>query len=366
MKLFSTLQHIFRIRKARIARHIRTFLPEESIFLRESVRQVERIFFWRVVTISTLGLFFFSIIPQFAVSSSFSQELPPETLGNQPREDLMFAEDGFLMKPELWTEVGDRSDVSGTVDYTVETGDTISSIAQRFGVTQRTILQNNEFPDPKKIHPGTVLKIPASDGLLYVVAEGDTIASIAKKYSIEEEKILRQNEITDASSLQKGEEIIIPGAKKTQPKPVQPSRIASGTNSFVSGAGIPSGTETYGQLLFPTKGQYTQYFHYGHYAVDIANSGGSPIWAADGGTVERAASGWNGGYGNVVVIDHGNGMKTLYAHLKEIYVTVGQDVARGTPVGYMGNTGRVYGRTGIHLHFEVMINGAKKNPIAYF
>lgn len=365
MKLFSTLQHIFHIRKARIARHVRTFIPEESVFLRESVRQVERVFFWRVVTISTLGLFFFSIIPQFAVSSSPSLSPPLETLGNEPREPLVFAEDGFLMKPELWTEVGDRSDVSGAIEYVVEGGDTISSIASRFGVTQRTILQNNDFPDPKKIRPGTVLKIPASDGLLYIVAEGDTITSIAKKYSIEEEKILRQNEISDSSSLQKGEEIIIPGAKKTEPRPVQTARIAGG-NTFSSGAGVPLGRETYGRLLFPTTGAYTQYFHYGHYAVDIANSGGAPIWAANGGVVERASSGWNGGYGNMVVIDHGNGMKTLYAHLKEIYVSVGKNVDRGTPVGYMGNTGRVYGRTGIHLHFEVIVNGAKKNPVAYF
>ena len=147
-------------------------------------------------------------------------------------------------------------------------------------------------------------------------------------------KILRQNEITDASSLQKGEEIIIRVRKRhsqnwfnLHASHLVPIHLFQGRNS-IGNRNVWTAS--------PTKGQYTQYFHYGHYAVDIANSGGSPIWAADGGTVERAASGWNGGYGNVVVIDHGNGMKTLYAHLKEIYVTVGQDVARGTPLATWG------------------------------
>jgi len=162
--------------------------------------------------------------------------------------------------------------------------------------------------------------------------------------------------------LEKGTRIIIPGAKKNIAPPISSrSSYASNptTNNFV-------GQDYGGTLFFPCKGRYTQYYHYGHYAVDIAEAGGSPIWAANSGVVIKAQGGWNGGYGNMVIIDHGNGMKTLYAHFREIYVNVGQHVARGQTIGYMGNTGRVYGRTGIHLHFEVIVNGTKQNPRAYF
>jgi murein DD-endopeptidase MepM/ murein hydrolase activator NlpD len=110
---------------------------------------------------------------------------------------------------------------------------------------------------------------------------------------------------------------------------------------------------------------YTQYFHPGHYAVDIQTKGGGPIFAAEAGTVIRAETGWNGGYGNVIEIDHGNGLVTLYGHNKELYVKVGDTVARGQEISWMGNTGQVYGATGIHVHFEVRVNGVKKNPLLY-
>ncbi len=366
MKFIPKYLHLRKIRRLRTERHARTVLARKSVFFHESVRSIEQIFFWRVLSIATLGLFFFSIVPRFAVSGVGYTASYDEVI-NSPIEDMVFVEDGFLLKPEMWTEVGDRSDVGGTVEYIVEPNDTISEIALKFGVSENTILQNNGFLNPKRLKQGAVLTIPAADGLVHVVAKGETLASIGKKHKVDIEKILTQNQLTEAGVLAEGMELIIPGAKKTPPKPVVATGGGSrGASAFVSGAGAPSGAETFGRLLFPTQGKYTQYYHYGHYAVDIARNGGSTVWSADGGTVERAASGWNGGYGNVVVIDHGNGMKTLYAHLKEIYVSVGDEVGRGAPIGYMGNTGRVYGRTGIHLHFEVMVNGAKKNPLAYF
>jgi murein DD-endopeptidase MepM/ murein hydrolase activator NlpD len=191
------------------------------------------------------------------------------------------------------------------------------------------------------------------------VGSGESISSIAKKYKVEEERLLSQNELTEDSVLQEGEEIIVPGVKKSPPKP---KVIAPKTSS----ASYAYGRETAGQLLFPTQGRYTQYFHYGHYAVDIAAGRGTPIYAAQNGTIIRADYGWNGGYGNVIVVDHGNGMQTLYAHNTELLVSVGQYVERGQPIATMGNTGRVYGRTGVHLHFEVIVNGVKKNPVVYF
>ena len=90
------------------------------------------------------------------------------------------------------------------------------------------------------------------------------------------------------------------------------------------------------------------------------------IWSAKAGTVKLAAySGWNGGYGKYVIVDHGNGLQTLYAHMNKVYVTEGQSVSEGQVLGQMGNTGRVYGVTGIHLHFEVRQDGARMNPWNY-
>ena len=109
----------------------------------------------------------------------------------------------------------------------------------------------------------------------------------------------------------------------------------------------------------------TQYFHAGHYALDMQEKGGGPVYAAEAGTVTRADTGWNGGYGNIIEIDHGNGLITLYGHNKSFDVSAGQTVQRGQKIANMGNTGLVYGATGIHVHFEVQVNGVKKNPLVY-
>ena len=121
-------------------------------------------------------------------------------------------------------------------------------------------------------------------------------------------------------------------------------------------------------MIKPTIGEYTTYFggRRGHWAVDIADVSKPPIKAAADGTVVKSQCGWNSGYGCVIVLDHGDGFQTLYAHLSELDVTVGGVVKQGWKIGTMGNTGRVYGKTGIHLHFEVVDNGRKKNPLAYY
>jgi murein DD-endopeptidase MepM/ murein hydrolase activator NlpD len=358
--------HRHKISKARLQRHTKVFTPQKSVFLKETGKQLEKVFFWRVLSIATIGLFFFSIVPQFTVSG-VGYAAPPEELENTPEEELIFVEDGFLMKPEIWTEVGDRSDVSGVVEYEVQPGDTISAIAKKNGVTTKTILQNNGFLDPGSLRSGTKLKIPAVNGLLHSVKKGESVDAIAKKYSIDKERIIAQNDIAEDGTLFEGQELIIPGVAIKKPEPKIVAKEVTSSGSFRAAApDISPGKETGGTLLFPTQGKYTQYYHYGHYAVDIAKGGGAPIYASEDGKVIKAAGGWNGGYGNVIVIDHGGGMKTLYAHNREIYVSVGDTVRRGDVIGYMGNTGRVYGRTGIHLHYEVIVNGQKKNPIAYF
>ena len=122
-----------------------------------------------------------------------------------------------------------------------------------------------------------------------------------------------------------------------------------------------------GVLQKPCSGScfITQYYHAGHYALDLQEKGGGQIYAAEAGTVRRSDYGWNGGYGNVIEIDHGNELVTLYAHNKELFVSEGEFVQRGQKIASMGATGLVYGPTGIHVHFEVQLRGIKKNPILY-
>ena len=124
-------------------------------------------------------------------------------------------------------------------------------------------------------------------------------------------------------------------------------------------AGAPQGS---GNFSWPSAGYVSQAYWGGHPAIDVAGWIGSPVTAADGGYVVLAGGGWNGGYGNHVIIDHGNGFSTLYAHLTSIFVEPGMTVSKGQEMGTMGNTGN---STGPHLHFEVRYGGVPYNPASY-
>jgi murein DD-endopeptidase MepM/ murein hydrolase activator NlpD len=204
--------------------------------------------------------------------------------------------------------------------------------------------------------------LPVS-GVSYTVKNGDTLASVAKKYSAEQQAIVSYpfNDIPDDFSLKAGTVLMIPDGQppevKTPPKPrVQPQFLAKGPSSPTFDA--PGG----GGFVWPasTVGIST-YFAWWHPGIDLPNPKAPAVVASDGGTVTVA--GWpdNYGYGNRVVIDHGNGYKSLYAHLSNIYVTQGQSVSRGQAIGQMGNTGR---STGTHLHFEIHYNGRAVNPLS--
>ncbi|MBN2087395.1 M23 family metallopeptidase [Candidatus Peregrinibacteria bacterium] len=289
----------------------------------------------------------------------FSDEAKENTL-NQ-----IMTEDGFLLKPALNTTVGDRSTASDIFAYDVEYGDTLSSIAQRFGIKKETLIMENNLWNANSVRTGLTINILPVDGVSHLVKKGDTVSSIAKKYKVEEDLIIKQNQLEDSDELLVGTALIIPGGKKEMPAaPV----YTGGSSAPSSAAGYNYSGPSTGRLIWPTlsKAKLTQGFHSGHYAVDIATRDKGPIFAAASGKVIKAAYGWNGGYGNEVIIDHGNGMQTLYAHNEKLYVTVGQYVEQGQTIAWMGNTGRVYGVTGIHLHFEVRINGVKYNPMNFF
>lgn len=274
--------------------------------------------------------------------------------------DIM-TEDGFLLKPSLNSTKGDRSTANEIFAYQVEPGDTLSSVAERFDITKETLMMENDLWDANRLRTGVTLKILPVDGISHLVKEGDTLEKIAKKYKVEPEEIARQNQLEEGEDLLAGGALIIPGAKRE-------IRVAA---AATAPGGVPNyraATAATGRLIWPAlgKAQLTQGFHQGHYALDIGNRSKGPIFAAAAGKVVKADYGWNGGYGNYIIIDHGNGMQTLYGHNEKLYVTAGQYVEQGQTVAWMGNSGRVYGPTGIHVHFEVRINGVKYNPMNFF
>lgn len=241
------------------------------------------------------------------------------------------------------------------VYYTVQPGDTISEIAERFGITTNTILWENNLSAYSVIRPGDKLTILPVAGIQHKVVKGETIASIAKKYGVEAEEIISFNKLASADDIKLGEQLMIPGGKKPYVAP---------TYSFRSWSQPPPAkVVSTGQMLWPTTCHYiTQYFRWLHSGIDIACGYNQPIYAADSGQVIKAQGGWNGGYGAMIVIDHSNSIQTFYAHLSKIYVKAGENVEKGTAIGAMGSTGR---STGAHLHFEVRVGGVRKNPLYY-
>lgn len=290
-------------------------------------------------------------------------------------DSIAMTEDGFLIKNAGQSVEVDNSDLCDPIEYVVEEGDVLSSIARRFGVSMDTIVWENDITNPHQLRPGTKLSILPVSGITHEIQASDTVVKIAKKYGIDEEKLCKQNQIEIDAELIAGSKIIIPGAKKAITTSTfiasrapgtyasyKPPTVIDGAIILANGASDKNGT----WMIKPTSGEYTNYFRSGHWAVDIADASRPVIHAAANGTVVKAQCGWNGGYGCVIVVDHSDGFQTLYAHLSELGVTVGESVIQGGEIGTMGNTGRVYGKTGIHLHFEVVDNGIKKNPLAFY
>lgn len=243
------------------------------------------------------------------------------------------------------------------LDYTVAEGDTVGTIAEKFGVSEDTIRWQNDLTGDK-IKVGQILKILPVTGISHKVNKGDTVYSIAKKYDSGAQAIVDfpyNTFVNDETfELAIGQTIIVPDG-------VMPASLPSGTGTRIRQITPDAGTVVAnGSFVWPANGTISQRFAWYHKGVDIANRAAPAILAADSGKV--IVAGWPDGYGygNRVIIDHGNGYRTLYAHLSQIYVVVGQSVSRGSAIGQMGSTGR---STGTHLHFEVTQNGANLNPL---
>jgi len=264
----------------------------------------------------------------------------------------------------------DRTAGNGRIStYTVRDGDTLSGIADMFDVSGNTILWANNI-NKNGLHEGMTLVILPVSGVRHTVKGGDTLATLAKDYGSDAEEIASYNGMSSIDDLVKGTVVIIPGgelaaapakASVTKAKaksPAAASKIKTGGSiGAVKGTGNTSDGSFSGSFANPAPaGRLSQGIH-GWNGVDLAAPSGSAVNAAAGGTViVSRVGGWNGGYGNYVVIDHGNGVQTLYSHMSTDTVSVGETVVRGQNIGTVGNTGQA---TGYHLHFEV--RGAK-NP----
>lgn len=304
--------------------------------------------------------------------------VPQETLAFHEDDvvqlpQFLLVEDGFLMKSSSLTEQGARRAYAQGIIHTVIEGDNLEHIAERYGISVDTIRWTNALEGNTPLKPGQELLILPVDGLLHIVTQGQTLGKIADLYTVPADDIASQNQLRGGFILA-GQELIIPGGRPIVTKPSyvavqQPPSVPRGEPREPQKAPTVPGVTaqpTRGVLQMPCNAcLYTQYYHPGHYAVDLQTKGGGPVFAAEDGTIVRAEYGWNGGFGNVIEIDHGNGLLTLYAHNKELYVQKGDRVARGKVISWMGNTGRVYGQTGIHVHFEVRVNGIKRNPLLY-
>lgn len=256
--------------------------------------------------------------------------------------------------------------------YIIELGDSVFGIAERFFVSPESVLWANydQLNDnPHMISVGMKLNIPPVTGVLYTWQDGDTIESVASRFDANPEDILGWpgNDIDLVNQqVEPGSLVMVPGGEREFRQWIIPTipRGRAGVSRSVYGSGACDGgyEGAYGDgaFIWPADNHTLSGNDYwsGHLGIDIAAGEGARIYAADNGVVVFA--GWaTGGYGNTVVIDHGNGYQTLYGHLSSVNVRCGQSTGKGSVIGYAGSTGN---STGAHLHFEIRYQGGFVNP----
>lgn len=296
----------------------------------------------------------------------------PHLAGNYTVQDLSSIAPGGLAinKPIIMPGVTINAVRSKVAEYVVEPGDSLSSIAYQYDVSVATILWANGLTERSIIRPGNVLKVPPISGIMYKVKKGDSLKKIASTFRANVIDIVNFNHLDeDGSDLKAGEEIMVPGGKPVASvivsSPSRPVNVAQTRGSVAVPASSRQAPGASGFVWPAGVRIVTQYFSWKHNGLDIAGPMSTPIYAVKAGTVTISQCGWNGGYGCYVVIDHGDGFSTRYGHNSRLLVVPGEYVETGQTVALMGNTGNVRGVTGIHVHFEVRVNGRAVNPLGY-
>ena len=244
---------------------------------------------------------------------------------------------------------GIESESNGIIEYLVESGDTLLSIAAKYNISLETILWANDLNSKSLIKPGQKLIIPLVSGIIYYVKKGDVLSELAETYKGKVEEIIAFNNLSDRGDIFIGDILIIPGGKMPpKPKPISQAQIPIGSSYFI----CPQ-----------TTCHITQGLHW-YNAIDFGGKCGDPLYAAASGTVQTIRYGWNGGIGNYLNILHPNGVVTAYGHIQNSLVVPGQTVSQGDIIAIMGGKPGMPGAghsTGCHVHFEV--RGAR-NPFA--
>lgn len=270
-----------------------------------------------------------------------------------------------------------RQDV---LKYTVVEGDTIFGIAEKFGLKPETVLWGNYYillDDPHALKPGQELNILPRDGTYHEWQQGEGLNGIAKYYGVQPEDIINfpANNLDPATigdlshpNIAPGTWLVVPNGRRefiswsaplgvTRENPASARVLGPGACDPVSGGAVG-----YGAFIWPSNKHYLSGFDYtpnaNHYGIDLSGNTGEGVYATDAGVVVYA--GWNNyGYGNMIMIDHGNNFQSLYAHLSGINVGCGQSVGQGDVIGAIGSTGR---SSGSHLHFEIRAISSYVNP----
>ncbi|WP_017756733.1 M23 family metallopeptidase [Calidifontibacillus oryziterrae] len=288
-------------------------------------------------------------------------------------ENVTFSEGKVFPEDILSVDEAVELLLKGTLQpkiHEVQEGEVLGQIANDYDLTLKQLLQlNPEFDEEEMIHIGDEINVTAYKPLVTVKVKMEAIRKEVIPFGIEveEDKNMFKGTTKVKQEGVNGERLatysIIQENGQNIYKTITNEKVLKEPKKKIMIKGtkvIPSrGT---GDFAWPTVGGYVSSdfgYRWGkqHKGMDIARPSNRTIMAADNGTVEFA--GWDGGYGNKIVINHNNGMKTVYAHLSEISVKVGQTVSKGSKIGIMGTTGN---STGIHLHFEVYKNGSLVNP----
>lgn len=259
------------------------------------------------------------------------------------------------------------------VNYVVKDGDTLESIAKSYGIKVNSITESNNIKVDTVLKVRQQLKFSSIDGVLHRVKSGETLWDISRVYGIESSVIQKTNFMDSPDKLKISQEIIIPGADKVKtaivekPAPKRTLTTVKTASSAKTSVKLPSRggkASALPGIMWPLKGKITSGFgkrgNEYHTGLDIAAPTGTAIKAALDGKVVYSA--WKGNYGNLVILDNGNGVQTYYAHNSVNLVKVGQAVSKGEIIAKVGSTGR---STGPHVHFEIRRDKEPYNPLLF-
>jgi LysM repeat protein len=288
-----------------------------------------------------------------------AQFIPPLSEPVDLSEVPLLVDSALMPALNPYTYDGPRPNITYDT-YIVQAGDTPNIIAAKFGIEASTLLGGNPHlsDEANLLQVNDELIILPVDGVLHTVQRGDTVEHLAEEYGVPVEDILAyaENNLEFPYRLYQDTQLLIPGAvaEVFVWEPPALSTVRGGSGFGVAPLVVGTGT-----FIWPVTGRrITQYYHSFHRGLDIALAEGNPVYASDTGTVVWAA--WNNtGYGNLVVVDHGNGYLTFYAHLSGYNAYPGKVVNQGNIIGYTGNTGR---SSGPHIHFEIRLNGFQQDP----